>query len=379
MQPLSGLKILDFSTLLPGPYATMLMADMGADVLRVESPSRPDLVREMPPKVAGQSAAFQYLNRGKRSIGLNLKHALALEIINELVKTFDIVVEQFRPGVMARLGLGYEQLKEVNPRLIYCSITGYGQSGPYRDRAGHDINYLALSGISGSSGRQNELALNSVQIADVAAGSQPAVIAILAAVIQRQSTGEGQYIDIAMSDQCLALQPLMMPGVLNGEPSVSPEGHFLNGSGLYDYYETADGRHMAVGSLEPQFRQQLVDVIGHPEWFDKSDAEIKSAIKAVFMSQPQNYWIDKFSQVDACVEPVLTMAEAAEMPHARQRRMVVDIEGGKQVRPAPLLKGMSADLLSKAPLCGEDTQDVLKTLGYSQKEVDAFTQEGVFS
>ena len=188
----------------------MLIADMGADVLRIESPSRPDLVRLMEPQIGGQSAAFEYLNRGKRSLAMNLKNAKCLDIIHSLLADYDIVVEQFRPGVMSRLGLGYEQLSKINPAVIYCSITGYGQSGPYRDRAGHDINYLALSGISASSGKKSVgPLLTGVQIADVAGGSQPAVMAILAAVIQRSRTGKGQHIDIAMSDQCMALQPLI--------------------------------------------------------------------------------------------------------------------------------------------------------------------------
>ena len=190
--PLKGLKILDLSTLLPGPYATMLLADLGAEVLRVESVSRPDLVRNMSPQVDGQSAAFSYLNRGKDSIALNLKHPEASKLIHKLIAEYDILIEQFRPGVMARLGLDYDRLKATNSALIYCSVTGYGQNGPYRDKAGHDLNYLAMSGAASHMGRLNTGPTPmGLQVADVAAGSHPAVISILAAVIGRHSSGEG--------------------------------------------------------------------------------------------------------------------------------------------------------------------------------------------
>ena len=184
--PLSGLKVLDFSTLLPGPFATMMFADMGADVLRVESPSRPDMVRVMPPYADdGNSAAHGFLNRSKRSIAIDLKRPEGVEIVKQLVAEYDIVIEQFRPGVMDRLGVGYEALKAINPKLIYCSITGYGQTGPYRDRAGHDMNYLAIAGVLGYNGRKaSGPAPMAVQVADIAGGSCHAVIGVLAAVIQ---------------------------------------------------------------------------------------------------------------------------------------------------------------------------------------------------
>lgn len=199
--PLAGLKILDFTTLLPGPYATQLLADMGAEVLRVESPTRPDLVKLMPPFVGDKScrvsAAHATLNRNKQSISIDLKHEDAKEIIHKLVREYDVVIEQFRPGVMQRLGLDYNSLKKIQQKLIYCSITGYGQTGPLKDRAGHDINYLALSGLASFSGRKETgPVLSGTQIADIAGGSHHAVMAIMAAHIQRMTTNEGQYLDI---------------------------------------------------------------------------------------------------------------------------------------------------------------------------------------
>lgn len=383
MLPLEGLKILDFSTLLPGPYATMLLADMGADVLRIESPSRPDLVREMSPKVktqqGSQSTAFEYLNRGKRSMALDLKHSQSINIIHKLLAEYDVVIEQFRPGVMQRLGLDFETLSKLNPKLVYCSITGYGQSGLYRDRAGHDINYLALSGISQTTGRADSgPALSGMQMADVAAGSHPAVYSILAAVIQRQVTGQGQHIDISMCDQAMSLQPLFMPVELNSNETFGAEEHFLNGSGIYDYYRTADNRYMSVGSLEPQFRKSLLNALGQVEWFDLSDDELKPLLREVFMQKTQADWIDVFAELDACVEPVLTIGESVMYENAKSRQIQsISQNGVKQTRPAPILSGMSSEV-ADAPYLGQDNNQVMSDLGFSESEINELRKMGVF-
>src|SRR5690606_37066368 len=228
--PLSTLKILDFSTLLPGPYATMMLADMGADVLRVEAPDRVDLTKVMPPFDGKFSTTYSYLSRGKQTLSLNLKQEGSVEKVKELVLEYDIVVEQFRPGVMDRLGIGYEALKAINPNLIYCAITGYGQTGPYKDRAGHDINYLAISGIASHCGRLDSgPPPTGIQNADVAGGSHHAVMGILAAVIQRQQTGQGAFIDISMTDAAFALNAMAGAAALAGGVEQKPEGGMLNG------------------------------------------------------------------------------------------------------------------------------------------------------
>ena len=334
--PLQGLKILDLSTLLPGPYATMLLADLGAEVLRVESASRPDLVRNMPPQINGQSAAFSYLNRGKSSLGLNLKHPDAATVIGQLIQEYDILIEQFRPGVMARLGLDYDSLKQINPKLIYCSITGYGQTGPYRDKAGHDLNYLALSGAASHLGRkQSGPAPMGLQVADIAAGSHPAVISILAAVIGRQQQGEGCHLDISMADNTLAMQALMAPGALNGEADPEPEGHFLNGGGFYDYYRTADNRYMAVGSLEPQFRQRLAQAMNIQDNPPLETMQFKTLLQQKFRHQDLESWCDQLADLDACVEPVLSVSEAALHPQFNARKMITETaEGERQIASA---------------------------------------------
>ncbi|SHK82008.1 Crotonobetainyl-CoA:carnitine CoA-transferase CaiB [Marinobacter antarcticus] len=334
--PLTSMKILDFSTLLPGPYATMLLADMGAEVLRVEAPDRVDLTRVMPPHDAGVSTAHGFLNRGKQSLALNLKKEGSKEKILELVKDYDIVIEQFRPGVMDRLGIGYDTLKAINPGLIYCAITGYGQTGPYRDRAGHDINYLSLAGVSSHCGRaESGPPPMGIQIADVAGGSHHAVMGILAAVIHRQQTGEGQFVDISMTDAAFALNGMAGAACLAGGVEQMPETSLLNGGFFYDYYQTQDSRWLSVGSLEPQFSARLCDILELADM--KSFAlsqkpEHQKAFKAALSEKIQQktlaQWQAIFADEDACVEPVLTISEAAEHPQLKARDMVIGVDRG---------------------------------------------------
>ena len=331
--PLSQLKVLDFTTLLPGPYATMMLADMGADVLRVEAPDRMDLTRVMPPHDAGVSTAHAYLNRGKRSLGLDLKKPESIGVVRELVAEYDVVIEQFRPGVMDRLGIGYEALRAINPQLIYCAITGYGQTGPYRNRAGHDINYLALAGVSSHSGRRGEGPPPlGIQVADVAGGSHHAVMGILAAVIHRQQTGEGQFVDVSMTDAAFALNGMAGAACLAGGEEPAPETSLLNGGTFYDYYETADGRWLSVGSLETQFCQRLCELLGIPglksyglSQNPEHQKELKQAISAAIGKRTLHEWEEAFAAEDACVEPVLTIHEAAEHPQLRAREMVIEV------------------------------------------------------
>ncbi|MBQ0757331.1 MAG: CoA transferase [Amphritea sp.] len=375
--PLKGLKILDLSTLLPGPYATMLLADLGAEVLRVESASRPDLVRNMSPQVDGQSAAFSYLNRGKDSIALNLKHPEASKLIAKLVGEYDILIEQFRPGVMARLGLDYDSLKAANPALIYCSLTGYGQNGPYRDKAGHDLNYLALSGAASHMGRMSSgPAPMGLQVADVGAGSHPAVIAILAAVIGRHSTGEGCYLDISMADNTLAMQALMAPGALNGGADPEPESNFLNGGSFYDYYRTADDRYISVGSLEPQFRRGLANALNIPDQPPLETAQFKTLLQQKFRRQDLANWCEQLAGLDICVEPVLTVSEAACHPQFSARNMIVKQSSGEQQIASAL--GFKQQAIRPAPRCGEQTEVVMKGLDYSSSEIEKLRSAGLF-
>ncbi|ENV96788.1 hypothetical protein F938_01969 [Acinetobacter bereziniae LMG 1003 = CIP 70.12] len=330
---LKGLKVLDFSTLLPGPFATLYLADLGAEVIHIESPTRPDLVRLFPPYANGQATSHSYLNRNKQSVTLDLKDPASIAQVKEKISEYDIVVEQFRPGVMQRLGLDYQTLSEINPRLIYCSITGYGQYGTYKDKAGHDINYIALSGIAGHCGRQDSgPPPMGIQIADVAGGSLHAVIGILAAVVERQNSGLGQYIDISMTDCVVGLNNMAAAASLAGGQHQQRELEQLNGGTFYDYYATADDRYLSIGSLEPQFMTGLATALELPillekgTSFDPEDRQmVKQAIREKIKTQTLATWNDLFSQLDVCVEPVLSLDEALDSKISKERGWVINV------------------------------------------------------
>nr|WP_318036015.1 CaiB/BaiF CoA-transferase family protein [Halobacillus shinanisalinarum] len=379
---LNSMKVLDFSKLLPGPYATMMLADLGAEILRVESPDLPDFIRELEPLDGEDSATHQHLNRSKKSISLNLKKRESVELVKQLVQDYDVVLEQFRPGVMARLGLDYETLKEANPKLIYCSLTGYGQTGPYRDRPGHDNNYLSVAGIAGYSARKNERpAPMGIQIADIAGGSLHSVIAILTAVIHRESTGEGQYIDLSMTDSSFSLNALFGPGYLACGIEPRSEGTELNGGTFYDYYETKDGRYFSVGSLEPPFRKKLckgLDIshlIGLAESTEPEDKWLfKAAVKEAFLEKTYDEWFTIFNDVDACVEPVLTFSEAVEHPQVKARNMIVDVpksDGTSQRQIASPIKSTAYKQKYKfvGGKRGENTLEILRQIGLNEGQI----------
>ncbi|GLU38265.1 CaiB/BaiF CoA-transferase family protein [Pseudomonas sp. NBRC 100443] len=387
--PLASLKVLDFSTLLPGPFASLLLADMGARVLRVESPTRMDLVRVLPPHDDGVSASHAYLNRNKRSIALDLKRPEAVEVVKQLVREYDIVLEQFRPGVMDKLGVGYEALKAINPKLIYVSITGYGQTGPYRDRAGHDINYLALAGVASYTGRRDTGPLPlGVQLADIAGGSLHGVMGLLAAVIHRQQTGEGQQVDISMTDCAFSLNGMAGAGYLACGVEPGMEAQALNGGSFYDYYRTRDGRWFSVGSLEPQFMQQFCAAIGRPELAARGlspKAEdqrlLKREIAIEFEKRDFADWCERFAAVDACVEPMLPLSEAVEHPQIQARGLVTEVPrgDGRSQRQMACPIRFSAGLPAPKHIgvaAGAHSAEVLAELGYSDEQVAALKAAG---
>jgi alpha-methylacyl-CoA racemase len=390
--PLKGLKILDFTTLLPGPYATMMLADLGAEVLRVVSGSRPDLADFMPPCLPGTtlSCMTAFLGRGKRSLALNLKDPLAGTIVLKLIENYDILIEQFRPGVMAKFGLDYETLKTVSPSLIYCSLTGYGQTGPLKNRAGHDINYLARSGIMAYSGRKaTGPSLTGIQIADIASGSNNVVIGTLAAVVHRQHTGEGQHIDVSMSDGVIAFNALACAAFLVGGTEMRREEGVLNGGSLYDFYETKNGEYLSFGGLEPQFFTAFCRTIGRPDLIPdgvapRDIARIKEEVRAILRMKTKDEWMALFGKVDACVEPVLELGEALRDPHVEARGLIVDVDlpGGGKVKQLghPIRYSASPpEYRSAGVLAGTHTREVLRELGYAESEIDAFEKKGVFS
>jgi crotonobetainyl-CoA:carnitine CoA-transferase CaiB-like acyl-CoA transferase len=379
--PLASLNVLDFSTLLPGPFASLLLADMGAEVLRIESPTRTDLLRVLPPHDQGTSASHAYLNRNKRSLALDLKQAEALEIVRTLVTTHDILLEQFRPGVMERLGLGYEALKAINPRLIYVSITGYGQTGPYKDRAGHDINYLALAGVASYTGRQDSGPLPlGVQWADVAGGSLHAVVGLLAAVIARQQSGVGQYLDVSMTDCSFSLNAMAAAGYLACGVEPARESQVLNGGSFYDYYRTRDGRWMSVGSLEPAFMQQLCAALGRPELAALGlSPQLKPALQVEFEKRSFDELCALFAGVDACVEPVLSVSEAVEHPQLKARELVSQVPRGDGSMQAQLACPLKFSQGLPAPrhigvAVGAHSDEVLAELGMSAQRIEDLRQ-----
>ena len=387
--PLSSLKVLDFSTLLPGPFASLLLADMGAEVLRIESATRLDLLRVLPPHDRGVSASHAYLNRNKRSLALDLKQPQAIEVVKRLVAEYDIVLEQFRPGVMDRLGIGYEALKAINPRLIYVAITGYGQTGPYRERAGHDINYLALAGLASHTGRKDSGPLPlGVQVADVAGGSLHGVIGLLAAVVARSQTGLGQYVDVSMTDCAFSLNALSGAGWLAAGVEPQAEGQMLNGGSFYDYYRSRDGRWFSVGSLEPAFMQALCEALDRPELAKRglSPASVdQMALKQELIIEFERRSFEEleacFANIDACVEPVLSFSEAVEHPQLHAREVVTQVprgDGSAQPQMACPLK-FSEGLPPPRHIGvagGAHSEQVLSEVGFSAGQIAALRESG---
>jgi crotonobetainyl-CoA:carnitine CoA-transferase CaiB-like acyl-CoA transferase len=390
--PLAGLKVLDFSTLLPGPFATMMLADLGAEVLKVESPSRPDNVRLAPPYDGEVSAVHMAVNRNKRAIALDLKTPEGVALARRLVKTYDIVLEQFRPGVMKRLGLDYETLKAENEGLIYCSLTGYGQDGPYVLRAGHDINYLAIAGVHSVSGRKEHGPVpQGYPLADIGGGSYNTVVGILAAVIHRNKTGEGQYIDVSMTDGALAYVTMVATQSLVGGENPGYETEFLNGGSFYDCYRTRDGRYMSVGSIEPQFFRDLCKGIGREDLIEgygwglevgEAWAKTKAEMVEIFASRTLDEWVAIFKDLDACVEPVLTMPEVVEHPQIKARNMVAEVkkpDGStqRQINSPFRFSKTPPQLRHTGPELGEHTVRVLEEMGCSEAEIETLRKKGV--
>jgi alpha-methylacyl-CoA racemase len=390
MSALNGIRVLDFSTLLPGPFATMWLADLGADVVRVEAPDRPDLVRQRPPFEDGVSAGHAFLNRNKRSIAIDLKRDGAAEVVQRIARDFDVVIEQFRPGVMERLGLGYDALRAVRPDVIYCSLTGYGQNGPLRDRAGHDNNYLALAGVMSHSGRRDEGPPPlGVQVADLGAGSFGVMIGVLAAIVHRQRTGEGQYVDVSMFDGSLMWNAYAAAACLVGGEAPQPESMPLNGGSHYDFYRTRDGRYFSVGSLEPQFWRGFCETMGHPEWAEHPAAPgphmdaIKPAIRAAFLEKTFEEWRTIFAERDVCVEPVLDLNEAFAHPQTSARGMIAEVpkpNGGTQRQVAHPVKFSRSrtDYRHIGVERGAHTEEILRAAGYGAADIDAMRTAGLF-
>ncbi len=389
-EALSGFNILDLSRLLPGPFCSMLLADMGAEVIKIEEPKVGDYICLWPPQVGRNSGFHVVLNRNKRSLTLNLKASEGKEIFQSLVRDADVVLESFRPGVMKRLGLGYEVLKEINPRLVYCAITGFGSEGIRSQRAGHDINYLALNGILSYSGRDKRPTMAGVQIADIGGGALLAAFSIVTALLARERLGEGQFIDISMMEGALTWNCLRWGKYLADGKIPFPEDDFLNhGFACYNIYETRDNRYMALGALEPQFWKEFCEAIGRPDWNQPNYFEpgphqkvMKEDIAAIFRQKTQAEWISYFAAKDCCCEPILNLAEVIDDPEMRARQMVVELVheswgAYRQLGIAPKFSLTPGIIRSHAPELGEHTDTILQELGYSRHQIEELRSKGI--
>jgi alpha-methylacyl-CoA racemase len=391
--PLAGLRVLDLSRLLPGGFCSLLLADLGADVLKVEDTGMGDYVRWSPPYVEGaedsaRSALFLSLNRNKRSIRIDLKSEGGREVLLRLARAHDVLLESFRPGVLDRLGVGYERLKQENPGLVYCAITGYGQNGPYRDRAGHDMNYLALGGLLGLTGEPDGPPIQAAgQIADVGGGALMAAVGILAALRERERSGEGQVVDVSMFDGALSFLAMIAAQALTeGRP---PQRGLLPLSGqfaCYRPYACSDG-WVACGALEPKFWQAWCRGVGREDLIEQQFAAPGSdghrAIEEVFRSRTRAEWEAFAAEHDCCLEPVLELDEALDSELVRAREMVVELAQPGASAPVRLL-GLPIKLdrtpgdprRAPGPALGEHTDEVLAAAGYGAEEIAALKASG---
>ncbi len=366
-QWLDGVRVLDFSRLLPGPFATLLFADMGAEVIKIEDTAGGDYARYYPPMVDESSAFFESVNRNKRSMTLNLKSDEGKEIARKLAESADVVLESFRPGVMAKLGVGYEDLRAINPDIIYCSISGYGQTGPMSDRAGHDMNYMAHAGLLGQNGAGARLTVPGFQVADLAGGALYAALGVTSALFHRERTGEGAFIDISMTEGALSLAiPLMAMHSAKGETRPG-QGMLTGGIAAYNLYETKDGRFLSVGSLEPKFWAGFVAAIGAPELLGsghtEGDVDAQKQVSALMRQRSLADWMTVFSKLDVCVEPVLNLDEVLESELHRAREVFFSLNGVAQIRtPVTPIQAHRA-----APRLGEHTEELVLGLGMDFK------------
>lgn len=370
MQPLNGIRVLDFSTLLPGPLCTLMLAEAGAEVIKIERASG-DEMRSYVPKFGTDSVNFALLNRGKKSVCVDLKAEADRNAVLEWVKQADVLVEQFRPGVMARLGLDYETLAAINPRLIYCSITGFGQSGPKALEAAHDLNFQAQTGMLAlTADSTGAPALPPTLTGDLAGGTYPAVMNILLALRQRDIDGKGRHLDISMSDN---LFPLMYWGLGNGWAAGQwprPGGDLVTGgTARYGIYRTADDRYLAAAPLEDKFWQRFIEILGAPELLNAPDGEqLKQGVAKRIAAHPLSYWLERFEGEDACTTEVVSLERAVQDPHFVERGLFehrVATADGREMPalPMPLCASFrSTEKAVVAPELGAHTEEIMKNM-----------------
>ena len=360
---LQGVRVLDLSRLLPGPFCTRYLAQMGADVIKIEEPNGGDYARSM------SADMFGLVNRGKKSVTLDLRQAGDVELFKKLVVDADVVIESFRPGVMDRLGCGYEVLKAINPRLVFAALTGYGQTGPYRDRPGHDMNYRGYAGEldqTGSAGTGPSV--GNLQVADLAGGALSCALGILAALIGARASGVGSFVDVSMMDATLAMQVLSLSHLRSFGRDPARGGDFLSGAlPNYSIYECSDGKHLAVGSLEPKFFAEVLKVAGRPDLAKlpcapgKVGAPLREALVELFKSRTRDDWETLLADEETCVTAILKPSEALQNAQVVARKMVVD-DNGKPAFNLPIFFSNAEAVNGRAPKLGADNDAVLGPL-----------------
>lgn len=375
--PLAGVRVLDLTRLLPGPMCTLHLADLGAEVIKIEDTGAGDYAAP---------AVRELVNRNKLGLRLDLKQPAGLAVLQRLAREADVLVEGFRPGVMERLGAGYPALAAINPRLVYCSLTGYGQTGPLRDAAGHDLNYAGLAGVAEQIGQPGQPpALSNVPVADLLGGSMTAVMGILAALFDAQRTGLGRHVDIAVADGVLAHAVLPLAAV-NTQGHTSPVGHGKLTGALpcYAVYTAACGGHLAVAALEKKFWDLFCQHVGRPDWQARHQPatpagceQMRAELQALIGSQPLAWWADQLAGVDCCVTPILKLEEALGHPQFQARGMVLQQPDGQRQLACPVrMSGYEFALRQPAPRPGEHTDPVLAQAGYSAEEIEALRAQG---
>ena len=393
--PLDGVRVLDLSRLLPGPVCTLHLADLGADVVKVEDTGAGDYARSLglaptDGRAASDapSAFFRMVNRNKRSLALDLKAPAGREAFLRLAQRADVIVESFRPGVVDKLGVGYAAVAARNPRIVYCSITGYGQTGPYRDRAGHDINYLGYAGVLDQTGTSGgPPALSNLQVADLLGGSMNASTAILAALFGASRTGQGSHVDVAMTEGSLAHNIFALHAI-ESLGRVQARGADLLTAGVpcYGVYATQDGRYLAVGALEGKFWRVLCEALDRPDLIagqlstGHAGALVRQQLAAVFAQQTQAQWIERLADIECCVSPVLSLDESLADAQVRARDMIVSgADGIRQYAPPFRLSGHAFAITRSAPAQGEHSVEILREAGFSAEEIGLLADRGTIS
>ena len=372
-------RVLDLSRLFPGPYCSRILADFGAEVVKIELPGGGDWLRHMPPLAEGESILFQALNRGKKSLTLNLKSDAGRVIFLQLAETADVLLESFRPGVMERLGLGYEKLAEANPRLVYCSLSGYGREGPYRQRAGHDLNYIGLAGLLDLTGaRESPPTIPGVPIADLT-GALWATVGILLALLARERTGQGQWVDGSFLGAALACLPMAVAQYA-GKQSVERGSSDLTGGLIcYHVYETQDGKYMTLAALEPEFWAVFCQAVGREDLIEQQFAPTipgepaYEELCALFRTRTRQEWMELLSGTDSCCEPTYTLEEALASAPVQALGMLTDTG----LLPPVRLSSRPARLADTAPTLGQHTGSLLAEIGYDSAKVERLRAQGV--